>query len=297
MSNKKVIVTGASGLIGKEVLMPLQEAGFEVYVIIRNTQIINQNGINILKGDLFYKDRLESIFKDIKPSYLLNLAWATKEDYSTSNINFDFLKAGLDLLKFFKENGGKRAIFAGTISEYAFKDTPLKETDRIEPLTVYAHCKNHLRQLAQLYCDNNNISFGWGRISYVFGINESTKRLTAHLINSFLNNKEAIINCGSLIRDYIFTKDIAEAFVKFLDSDIEGIVNVSSGNGISLADYAKLIANKLNKIQYLKILEENLNQPHIIVGDNTKLIKEVGYKIQYDCNRGIDEILKTIKKI
>jgi nucleoside-diphosphate-sugar epimerase len=289
---KKVIFTGASGMIGKEAVKPLLEAGFEIYGLTIDEKNAD-NGVNWIKCNLFDSQSVKDAFSKIKPQYLLNFAWATTEDYLSSNINFDFLNASIDLLKYFKENGGQRAIFAGTCFEYEFKDTPLKENDPVNPQTVYAQCKNILRQISSLYCRQNNISFGWGRIFYAYGIGEHIKRLTAHIVNNLKNNKEVVINSGSLLRDYIFSKDISGAFVKFLDGKTEGIVNICKGQTISLADFAMVFAKKLNKVQYLKILNEDTNQPPIILGDNTRLTKEVGYKIQYDYERAADEIINN----
>jgi nucleoside-diphosphate-sugar epimerase len=293
MTDKKVIITGATGLIGKESIKPLQEAGFDIYALTIDDYRPAWN-INWIDCNLFDAGSIKKAFDEVKPQYLLNFAWATTENYLSSNINFDFLKAGLDLLKHFKENGGQRAVFAGTCFEYEFKDSPIKETDNLNPETVYAKCKNHLRQLSQLYCLQNNISFGWGRIFYAYGIGEYAKRLTAHIVHNLKNNQEVIINNGSLLRDYIFSKDIAGAFVKFLDGNTQGAVNICKGQTISLADFAAVFAKKLDKLQYLKILNKNNNDPLIILGDNIRLSKEVGYSIQYDYERAADEILQAV---
>ncbi|MDR3112971.1 MAG: NAD(P)-dependent oxidoreductase [Endomicrobium sp.] len=292
-SSKKVIITGATGLIGKEALLPLKNLGFDIYALtIEDKEALqNQNGINWIACNIFDEISVKKVFDDIKPQYLLNFAWATIDNYLVSNINFDFLKAGLELLKHFKNNGGKRAVFSGTCFEYKFKNPPLKESDELSPQTVYAKCKNYLRELSEIYCGQNGISFGWGRIFYVYGHNENKKRLTAHIIESIKNNREVTINTGSLVKDYIYSKDIAGAFVKFLDSDVEGAVNICTGHGVTLDNYALTIANKLGRPDLIKILNEPTTQPPIIIGDNSRLLNEVSYKIQYSLDQALNEIL------
>ncbi|MDR2426512.1 MAG: NAD(P)-dependent oxidoreductase [Endomicrobium sp.] len=292
-SYKKVVITGATGLIGKEAIKPLKEAGFDVYALTIDKIEASSNADNVhfIPCNLFDDNAVKKVFDEIKPSHLLNFAWATTDDYLTSNINFDFLRAGLNLLKYFAAYGGKRAVFPGTCFEYAFKDTPLKEMDEVLPQTTYAKCKNHLRQLSEIFCRQNGISFGWGRIFYVYGHNENTKRLTAHIINSIKNNKEVTINSGSLVKDYIYSKDIAQAFVKFLDGDTQGIVNICTGQGITLGEYALTIAKKLGRADLIKIFNEPTTQPTVIIGDNSRLLTEVGYKIQYLLDQALDNIL------
>lgn len=288
--NKKVLITGASGLIGKQTIEPLRSAGFEIYALTiddSNPDI----GVNWIRCNIFNEESLKAVFESVKPQYLLNLAWCTTEDYLTSNLNFDFLSAGLKMLKYFSANGGKRAVYTGTCFEYEFKNSPLKETDRINPQTVYAKCKNYLKEIAELYCEQNGIEFAYGRIFYVFGSGEHPKRLTAAIVNNLKSNKEVTINNGDLIKDYMYTKDIAGAFVKLLDSSVNGVVNICTGRGISLRDYALIYAKKMKKEEYLKINKELTNQPPVIVGDNSRLSNEVGYKLQYTTEEAIEEII------
>ncbi len=288
--NKKVLLTGVTGLIGKEIIQPLKDLGYEISALTIDENNPN-NGVNWIKCNLFDEESVKNAFENVKPTHLLNFAWATTGDYLSSDINLEFVKAGINLLKYFKQNGGKRAVYVGTCFEYKFKDEPLKEYDEVNPLTLYAASKNSLREIAETFCKINEISFGYGRIFYVYGHGENEKRLTAYIINNLKNNQEVVVKNGALIKDYMYTKDIAGGFAAFLDSNVEGIVNMATGKGISLRDYSTYIAKKLDKEQYLTIKEEETNQPKIIVGDNTRLTKEVGYKIKYTFEQAIDEIL------
>lgn len=283
-TGKKVVLTGASGLIGKETVEPLKQAGFQVYCLTsKNCNIFN------------YSD-VENFFSTIKPEYLLHFAWTTGGDYLTNPVNYDYVDASMYMLKVFNKYGGKRAVFAGTCFEYSFKDTPLKENDSIAPNTVYAQCKVDLFNKAKDFCEDNKISFGWGRIFFVYGHNEKEGRLTQSVINKLINDEDVTINFGQLIRDYMYTKDIANAFVKFLSSSIQGAINICSGQGISLENFSSIIAKKLNKEKNLIIKQEHSNQPPVIIGDNSKLIKLLNYKPAYNLTMAFDEILKEYKK-
>lgn len=288
---KKVIVIGASGLIGKEVIKPLQKLGFEVFTLTRKNYE-NDNSIIQIHGDIFDEPFIKHILEEIKATHLLNFAWTTTEDYLHSNLNFEYVKASLNLLKYFKENDGKKAIFAGTCFEYAFQNTALTENSLLSPQSIYAKCKNSLLELGQAYCMQNDIDFGWGRIFYVYGHGEHEKRLTAHIINSLNANKDVIIHNGDLIKDYMYTKDVAQAFAQFLYSDICGCVNICTGQEISLRDYAGTIAKIMKKENFLHINQEDTTQPLYIVGDNTKLTQEIGYKIKYTLHNAISEIIR-----
>ena len=289
---KKILVTGATGLIGKELAAPLKKAGFNIFAITIDENNPN-NGINWIKGNLFDENCIKSVMEQIKPEYLLNLAWCTTGDYLKSDINYKFLNAGINLLKYFKDNGGKRIVFAGTCFEYKFKDSPLKETDELDAgKTVYSFCKNKLHEIAEYFCKQNNISFAYGRIFYVYGRNEDKTRLTGMIIDKLSKNEEVIIRSASLYKDYMYSKDIAGAFVALLNSNVEGPVNICTGKAISIKDFALEIGKQMGKENLVKFKDEVSNQPPVIVGDNSRLVNEIKYSVNYDLNKGIKDILR-----
>ena len=288
---KKILLTGVTGLIGKEVIKPLLDMGYEISALT-----IDDNNpecsVEWIKCNIFDENSLKSAVEKVKPTHLLNFAWATTGDYLTSDINLEFVKAGKNLIKFFKENGGKRAVYVGTCFEYQFKDEPLKEDGELNPQTLYAKSKDSLHKYAEEFCKENGISFGYGRIFFVFGRKENEKRLTAHIIKSLREGNEVNIINGDFVRDYMYAKDIAGAFAKLVDSDVEGSVNICTGKGISLKDYALTIAQKIGREDLVNIKYEALDQPMFIVGDNSRLLNEVKFTPKYSFEQAIDEILK-----
>lgn len=289
--SKTVFVTGATGLIGKELITPLIEAGFEVYALALEENLPSIPQVHWLKGNLFDGDSVAGLLAQIKPQYLLNMAWATTGDYQTSNINFDFLCAGLGLLKAFAANGGKRVVFAGTCLEYAPQNRPIKETDPVAPVSPYALCKQLLYQATASFCAQNKLSFACGKIFYVYGKNEAPTRLTASIIRSLQAGQTISIKHAQLIKDYMYTVDIARAFVALLGSSVQGAVNICTGKGISLAQYATAVAKKLGQEKLLNLQTLPTNQPPQIVGDNTRLTKEIGFQCGYTLAQAVNEIL------
>ena len=273
---KKIVVTGINGLIGQYIVEPLKELEFEVYGIGRRD--ITTNDFNYIKCDINNSLQIENIFNKIKPEYLINLAWDLGIEHYVSNSNFELLTSSLNMLKYFKENGGKKSVFIGTCLEYKSKNIPIKEYDELNPTTVYSKCKNYLREISELYCNKNNIDFCWCRVFYVYGENENKYRLFPYIINNLKENKKVIINHSQLEKDYIYAGDAAKALVKVLNSQVKGIINVCSGKGIKLGDFATIIAKKMNKEHLLELHELETNEPNIMIGDNTKLINKLNFR-------------------
>ena len=290
--SKKVFVTGATGLIGKELLKPLTEAGFDVFALTIDENNPAVPGVCWVKGNLFDEAFIARTLGEIRPEYLLNMAWCATGDYAVSNLNFDFVRAGLGLLKHFAACGGKRAVFAGTCFEYALSDRPILETDPVVPPNPYACCKNALHQMAEFFCRQNHISFGYGRIFYVYGRKEHPSRLTAGIMNALREGKPYEIKFSQLRRDYMYSKDIAGAFVKLLDSSVEGAVNICTGKAVSLAEYATVLGTLLHRPDLLVLKQEPTSQPLAIVGDNTRLTQEVGFVPRYCLEEGLREVVE-----
>lgn len=293
-TSKTVFVTGGTGLIGKELYAPLTAAGFSVYSLTIEEQNPPIPGVTWIKGNLFEEEFLRKTFEDLRPGFLLNLAWCASGDYQTSNLNFDFVKAGLSLLKHFAANGGKRAVFTGTCFEYAPKNAPLSETDPVLPPNPYAVCKNSLRELAESFCRQNGISFSYGRIFYVYGRGEHPSRLTASVLHALKAGNPAQVNCSHLERDYMYTKDIAAAFSALLNSEVTGIVNICTGKALKLGHFAQTAARLMGREELLLLKEMPVNQPPIIVGNNTRLTEEVGFQPSYSLEQALREIIEDL---
>lgn len=270
---KKVIVTGINGLIGQYITEPLKDLGFEVYGI--GTKYIKTNKFNYIKIDINNISKLRKIFNQIEPQYLIHLAWDI-EDLNSNN-HFKLLSSSISMLDCFKECGGKKAVYIGTCFEYKYKRIPLKENDKLNPTTIYAKCKNYLREISELYCDKNNIDFCWARIFYTYGKNENNKRLFPQIINGLKNNQKVSINHSQLKRDYMFAGDVAKAIALILNSKFKGIINICGGKSISLENIAITIAKKLNKLELLDLKKLETKEPDSIVGDNSILLNNFNF--------------------
>ena len=287
-SEKKVLLTGGTGLIGKEAVEPLLASGFDVHLVSTKQRGELEGLVKTVEADLLDLASISHIFRKVKPDYLLHFAWIASGDYLVSPDNFKWLASSMEMLKALKENGGKRAVFAGTCFEYEFKEQALKENDKLNPSTIYAQCKAGLYRQAREYSLQSDLSFGWGRIFYVLGHGEFEKRLVPSVISSLKKGQHVSVSRG-LERDYMYTRDVAAAFVKFLDSDVQGAVNICRGEGVLIEELARSLARKLGREDLVDTLEP-VGQPPIIVGDNTRLFREVGYRCRFSLAEALERV-------
>jgi nucleoside-diphosphate-sugar epimerase len=106
-----------------------------------------------------------------------------------------------------------------------------------------------------------------------------------------LSNKEAPCSHGRQIRDFLYVKDVAAAFVALLASDVRGSVNIASGKLVALKDIILSIASLLDREDLVRLgaLPQKENEPPILLGDTKRLSEELMWHPQYDLERGIRE--------
>lgn len=294
----KVLVTGATGFIGKSCIDILIKNGIEVHLISRRNFTPPKN-IKVHQLDLLNTKEISKLMKEVKPTHLLHLAWeATPGKFWTSPKNLDWVIATLELIKAFTNEGGVRLVAAGTCAEYDWSNGICRENHtELKPNTLYGVFKNTTHQMIEAWCKEAKISYAWGRVFSVYGPHEDPKRLTSSLIMNLLKNQEASCSSGNLIRDYLHTYDIANAFVHLLSSEYVGPINISSGDGIPLGKLAIEIAEQLGKKDLLSVKEllPSLQNPLKIIGDNTELVR-IGWHQKYSIEEGLAETISWWKE-
>ncbi|AZO96313.1 NAD(P)-dependent oxidoreductase [Halocella sp. SP3-1] len=292
---KKVLVTGATGFVGRWTLNKLIEKGYEVYAISSKKHKNNSKFIYWHICDLLELSKIDKLFKEIKPTHLLHFAWYTEPaEYKNSNGNLSWVQSSIEIIKAFKKNGGKRAVIAGTCFEYDLEYGYLIENlTPSQPNTLYGICKLGLQKILKDFSKKNDLSLAWGRIFYIYGPFENSARIIPYVINSLLDEKKALCSHGNQIRDYLYIEDAASAFVNLLDSKVEGIVNIGSGQAYQLKEIFTLIEEKIGGKNMIELgkLETALNEPHIILADIDRLNNEVRWKPQYDLSTGLDKTI------
>jgi nucleoside-diphosphate-sugar epimerase len=281
LKKNKILITGASGFIGRHVLNAIiQNPIYEVHCIIHQKSILESRGnlyfhyFDMLDFSQRANERLEELLKIIQPYSCMHLAWYTgHKDYLISELNKKWEKASIRLIELFYKSGGIRFISTGTCIEYDLNQEGLhcEELTPLYPQTLYAESKmnvlNFLKQLNTIH----PINFLWARIYFVYGPGEQNTRLVPYIINSLQKNQYAEPNNGKAYRDYIYVKDLAKQLIALLESDALGIINTGSGKPTRVQDIFNTIGRISNKEQLIIQDYKNLPSevPMIIAPDLT----------------------------
>lgn len=302
-ASRVVLVTGASGFIGRWSVPPLLASGFQVHVVVSPHRPAPRDipeelrGADVHAADLLDPCTAERLLQLVKPTHLLHFAWiATPGIYWESIENYRWVEASLRLLWAFRELGGERAVVAGSCAEYDWSQaslcneimTPLA-IEASSEVSAYATCKCALQKLLSAYSRGSGLKSAWGRVFFQYGPNEGPDRLVASLIRKLLAGEEAHCLNGSLIRTFLHVSDVGAAFAALVDSTVQGLVNIGSAEQVSLAQLAILIGKKTDRLDLLRIEDAvpSLKNPAILVPDTTRLSKELGWHPRYSLTEGI----------
>ncbi|MFT5123047.1 MAG: nucleoside-diphosphate-sugar epimerase [Kiritimatiellia bacterium] len=287
----RVLVTGGTGFVGRHTLAPLLAKGYEVH--LAGNRIVQEpiEGVTYHQADLLDPCQMEQVVKEVRAAKLMHFAWYVEPKiYLTSYKNVQWISATMELLRLFAEHGGSRAVLAGTCFEYDLHQGFLNEAQTpAEPDSLYGTCKNSLRQVAQSYAEQHNISLAWGRIFFLYGPHEYASRLVASVTNALLRGEDAKCSHGRQVRDFMHVQDVADAFVALMESPVTGTVNIASGAPTTLKDIVMTLAALTGGEALVKMgtYPSPENEPPVILADTRRLNQEVGWKPSMDLQAGL----------
>ncbi|MBS0271324.1 MAG: NAD-dependent epimerase/dehydratase [Proteobacteria bacterium] len=293
---KKVLVTGASGFIGRHLFPFLKERDYEIFPCYNQNSLDLPSYTHPIQVDILNQDERRCLLRELKPSHLIHTAWyVNPKDYLHSIQNIDWMNASIDLYKEFAQNGGKRCVSVGTCAEYNWSEGFLKEdVTSLQDDTLYAYAKiaTHagLKKLSQVL----NFEMMWGRVFWLYGPGESSQRFIPNLINTLLREEAFVCKDPNKEIDLMHVKDVAFALACALESKDTGAFNIASGESVSIEMIVKKTASILNCPHLIKFESNNNKQPKIRASTD-KLLSLPHFQRQYDHDKGLNSYIDFLK--
>lgn len=311
MHGKSVLVSGAGGFIGRWSVPALLRLGYDVHAVlsgISSRDVPEQlRDARIHFADLLDDSAVDALMDEVRPTHLLHFAWiATPGLYWTSAENFRWLASSEHLLRCFRDRGGGRAMMAGTCAEYDWSrvevcdelSSPLADegaTAEAAAATVspYAACKIALQRTLADFGRRERMSTAWGRVFFQFGPHEHPDRLVPSVIRNLLLNREAPCSHGQQIRGFLHVADVGAAFAAVLASEVEGPVNIGSGEGIAVADLVGRIGRQIGRPDLLRLgaRPSAPQEPSILLPNVHRLRHEAGWEPSFTLNAALEHTI------
>lgn len=287
MSNRRILVTGATGFTGKYVLPALQEAGFEPCA---------------LRADLCDEKSVTAEVVALKPSAAIHLAGIA---YVGHGNPADFYRVNLigtlGLLQALEKVGSVTGpvVLASSANIYgnAYQDEPIKESFLPHPLNDYAASKLAMEEMASLWKDRLPITIV--RPFNYTGIGQSLSFVVPKIVSAF-RNRYSHLNLGNVDvwRDFTDVRDVARWYVELIIQSVKGeLVNFCSNETYSLLDIITICGNITgHKIDIVSLKDlRRKNELRSLCGDNFHLKEIIGKagNIQHDMQKTLHWMLTT----
>lgn len=237
----RVMVTGATGFVGRHVVARLLSSGHSVIAVARDIKRAREmpwfESVEFVQCDLHENPRL-LLQADYSLDVLVHLAWPGLPNYSDFFHIGVNLPADLEFLQASLESGVTRLVIAGTCLEYGMQYGPLNEQMETHPSTPYGFAKDTLRKSLQLLQKENQFTLHWMRLFYMYGEGQNSKSLLAQL-DSSIEEQQPVFNMsmGDQLRDYLPIQEVANNFCLVIEnSACEGVINCCSGKPVSVLD-------------------------------------------------------------
>lgn len=273
--NKRILITGATGFVGAQVLKSLKNSDVLITLITRGgeNRILDEY-TNIVKviitQDLFsedeswWEDKLEGI------DTIIHLAWFVEPgEYLNSSKNISCLQGTLVLARAAVNVGVTKFVGIGTCFEYDLSGgSKLSVKTPLRPLTPYAAAKAALYMFLSQWLSIHNVDFAWCRLFYLYGEGEDNRRLIPYLREKLSLGEKVNLTSGKQIRDFIDVSDAGLMITKVALSMSIGPHNICSAVPISVRQLAENIADEYGRRDLLEFgtRPDNEFDPPYVVG-------------------------------
>ena len=305
IGNKKIIVTGGAGFLGKFVIKKLQERGcLDIFVP------------KIEDYDLRDLNAIKKMYKASKADIVIHLAavvggiGANREN--PGSFFYDNLIMGIQLIEQARLNGIEKFLALGTICAYPkYTKVPFKEDDLWdgypeETNAPYGLAKKMLLVQSQAYRDQYNFNSIFLLPVNLYGPGDNFNPKSSHVIPALIRKfHEAKVNeldevvvwgTGKATREFLYVEDCAEAIVLAAEKyDKKDPVNIGAGFEISIKDLMEKIRDIVGyggKIVWDKSKPDG--QPRRCL-DTSKALKEFGFKAKTKFDEGLRETIEWYK--
>lgn len=306
----KILVTGGAGFIGSHLVDAIIARGDEAIVIDHHRKAKRRfpnpeaKVFEMAFGDPSVKD----ILLTERPDAICHLAAQISVPASVEDPVFDAQMNILDslmLLEGAKEAGVKKFVFAqsGGAIYGDHKILPTPELYDSRPISPYGVSKFALERYLESYNHLYGLPYASLRLANVYGprqmmSGEGEGGVIAIFLSRLLSGEGVTINGdGGATRDFVFVHDVVDAFLRAVDSDFVGEVNISTGEETSILELWETLQSMHKQESPMTFGPERTGDIRRSVLDGRFAEKAIGWKAKTSLEEGLRQTYNWFKDL
>ena len=294
--NKRVLVTGSTGFVGRHLSKRLTSLGAEVFGLARNAK-----GPNSLKVDILDFKIIDKLVKENRIDICFHLAGEAlveagqHDPYNTFRTNVD---GTLNVLEVSRRNNLERIIIASTSHVYGDNKVPFLESYTPKPSRPYETSKTCTDLIAQSYADAFSLPVLIPRFVNIYGPGDlNFNRLIPKTIKSILKGKSPEMWGGLARRDYLYVDDAVDAYIKLGElpkklMEKNRIYNFGTGEIVSVKNLInKIIKLSGKKLSIKKVVDARPDEISSQYVSSEKARQVLGWKSKHKLDVSLEETI------
>ncbi len=311
--NKKILVTGGTGMIGSHLVELLLEKNANIRITTHERKIpkeLEDKKIDIISGDLTEKKIAEESVKGM--DYVFHLAAYTgglgrTSTHPASTLTPNLIMDG-NILESAKNEKIDRFLYASCTCVYPNNEKTLEEEDAWkgnppEAHASYSWSKRMGERQAIAYHKEYDMNIAIVRPSNSYGPRDSDDLETAHALGSLIikaiNKMDPFViwGDGSPIREYVYAQDAAKGMLLAMQNYCVGDpINLASGEFVSINELAQKILKITNMNPEIKFDKEKPSGQKRRVLSNKKAEDKIGFVAETPLDVGIEKTIKWYRQ-
>jgi len=303
LAGARILVTGADGFVGANLVQALTSAGVQVDALVSGTgklkrlgPFVARGGLGVVPWDLAHDPSALVAGRGYDIVFHLAAVMPGRpEALDPRAITAVNVTATLELAQALAKRNGL-LVFASSFSEYSSRPDPISEDALPLPTTLYGWTK----AAAVLGLRSLNIPQAWtvARLFGIYGPFEASNRLLPYVADRLRRGEQALLTDGLQVRDFLFVEDAVEAVLATaVHPQARGRdFNIGTGKGLRVRDVVALAGELLGRPELLRFgaVASVSAAPDYAVADNRRVVTELGWVPRADVREGVERTLSWL---